>query len=312
MVMGISVYQWYQKQYPTRPETLINTQPIQHPNYHPLAQSALVKFQNLTPEKKSRLIDNLQSNILPLNSWLNTLNQNDNLLLCLGESHREITRQFIAEQIFKQFKFDALYLETNQRRFKEIQRRLKSSTQYFPMLEADILQLLRSAEQNNPLIKTYAIDVDREEGENGKKLGAQQSIKTPREDQIVSNFKRTYTAQGRSAILFGALHCSASPTWFYGKLLNKLQINKPLTQINTRIFSEHEDGPIEAFIYFVDQILPSTEHFVINDTKAFAKSIDEWFPLTQKVTFKPFESIIFYRHKLMQLSQQNRLAKKED
>ena len=91
-----------------------------------------------------------------------------------------------------------------------------------------------------------------------------------------------------------------------------MQTNQPVKQINTRIFSEHEDGPIEAFIYFVDQILPSTEHFVINDTKAFAKSIDEWFPLTQKVTFKPFESIIFYRHKLMQLSQQNRLAKKED
>ena len=312
MVMGISAYQWYQKQYPTRPETLINTQPIQHPNYHQLALSALIKFKNLTPPEKSRLIDNLKSNILPLDLWLHNLKQTDNLLLCLGESHREITRQFMAEQIFEQFKFDALYLETNQRRFKKIQQRLKSSTQYFSMLEADILQLLRSAEHNSPSIKTYAIDVDREEGENGKKLGAQQSIKTPREDQIVSNLKRTYTAQGRSAILFGALHCSASPTWFYGKLLNSMQTNQPVKQINTRIFSEHEDGPIEAFIYFIDQILPSTEHFVINDTKAFAKSIDQWFPLTQKVTFEPFESIIFYRHKLMQLSQQKRLAKRED
>jgi hypothetical protein len=306
MVISLSAYQWYEDEYPSRPLVEVNTQQIQHPNYHELATNALDKFTKLPINEQETLKQNLKSNTQPLQQWLTDLNQHKNLTLCLGESHHETARTFMAQHIFKQLSFDALYLETNKARFKKILQKFTSSTQYFPMLDVDIMEIMRSAKHKNTALEIYAIDVDINEGDNGKNLDTKRYIKTPREEQILANFTKHYTANSRNAVLFGALHCNSSDTWFFGKLTKQNQA-KQLEQkqklISSRIFSEHQDGPIEAFVYFLDKVMPIDDHFVIKDTTAFANIIDQWFPLTQQVTFKPYQSIIFYRHGLMTSSE---------
>jgi len=294
LILVIMTYQWFAKEYPSRPQAIVNKDIIQHPNYHGIATEALASFAKLPPVEQTSLIKNLNNNLLPLQQWLKNLAHIDDLILCLGESHRETTRQFLAEMIFADFKFNALYLEANEYKLNKIKQRLESSSAYFPLLNADVLALLRKVQQQNPLVDIFPIDVDKRSNET--KTTAQQGIRPTRDDKILSNFNRHYTQQTRNIVLFGAMHCSYSATWFYGKLLAKK--NQHLTSIllNARVFSEHEDGPIEAFVYFLDQVVPTPEHFVINDTRAFAAIINQWFPLTQKVTFKSFQSIIIYRH----------------
>ncbi|MEH6442928.1 MAG: hypothetical protein V7784_03440 [Oceanospirillaceae bacterium] len=300
LVLAIIVYQWFIIEDPQRSLTIINTQTIQHPNYHSIATRALAKFESLPALDKNNLVANLKSNISPLQQWLDSLVRFENLTLCLGESHREITRDFLASQIFKDFSFNVLFLETSEQKLEKINQRLASTTDYFPLLNADILQILRTVQHKNPAIDIYAIDAQSRANDR-QSAKSQATIKT-REEQIYSNFKRYHTQNTRSIILFGAVHCSFSDTWLYGKLISRLEKKKPQQLLNTRVFSEHEDGPIEAFVYFLDQLAPISGHFVINNTKLFSELINQWFPLTQQVTFKPFQSIVIYRHELMKNS----------
>ena len=49
LVSAISLHQWIEKEFPSRPVSHINSQRIQHPNYHSIATHALIKFSMLAP-----------------------------------------------------------------------------------------------------------------------------------------------------------------------------------------------------------------------------------------------------------------------
>ena len=69
---------------------------------------------------------------------------------------------------------------------------------------------------------------------------------------------------------------------------------------NVRIYDEHEEGIIEAFVFFLDQIGLKQQHFVIINAQQLPPQIKQWFPLTTLFSFDLFETVIIYRQQEQQ------------
>jgi len=288
LVTLISIGQWINREYPDKPYIPMNEQRIQHPNYHGIAVQALREFSLLTKEQKRRLLQRLSGNVSSVSEWLVVLDQSNYQMLCLGESHTESTRQFLSEAIFQNYHFDALYLEATDMRLNEIKQRLLNERHYFPMLSADILQLLRSVKNYNPAISLHPIEI------NQQQISSQRSSHKSREDFIMENFWHSYKPESKSIVLLGAMHCSDSKSWFYFNMKQQLAEDKIQRINNVRVLAEHEEGAIESFVYFLDEIGIAQQDFVI-DTTQIPAEIQQWFPLTTEFILKPFQSVVVYR-----------------
>lgn len=289
LITGISSYEWLLREFPSRPPSQVNEQRIQHPNYHNIASRALSEFSVLSPAEKNSLVQRLKDNITPVATWLADLEQSNYQILCLGESHRESTRQFLSEVIFKAHRFDNLFLEATDKQLAQIYRRLSSQRSYYPMLDADILQLLRSVKNFNPAVSIHAIEASQQQ-----RASSRVSIKS-REDSILANFWRHYAPQARNIVLIGAMHCSDSAPWFYAKMTQE-SVKRDIQKMHSvRVLNEHEEGTIEAFVYFLDEIGIEQKDFVITNAKFLAASIQQWFPLTAKLILEPYQAVIIYR-----------------
>lgn len=261
---------------------------IQHPNYNNTALVALENLRQLPPIEQRLLINNLTANLWPVSKWRKQLRGYDNAILCLGESHLETTREFMAEQLFSTFLIDHLYLETTANRLKVIIEKAHSSSDYYPLLDANILQIIRTALERNPQLKIYPIEASLKQMRDAKQgIGS-------REISIFNNFINQDKPHSKRLVLIGGLHCANKAHWLFAKLQKYYQETQ---LINTQIFNEHQDGPIEAFVYFLDELALARGDFVIADTGAFSTQIMRWFALSQRVTFKPYQSIIIYRNR---------------
>jgi len=288
LVVLISIGQWINREYPDKPFIPRNEQRIQHPNYHGIAVKALKEYSLLSALQKRRLLQSLNGNMSSVSEWLVALGQSNYQMLCLGESHTESTRQFLSEAIFQSHHFDALYLEATDKRLNEIKQRLLNNRLYFPMLSADILQLIRSVKNYNPAITLYPIEI------NQQQIYSQRSSHKSREDYIMDNFWRNYRPEGKSIVLLGAMHCSDSKSWFYFNMKQYLASNEIQRINNVRVLAEHEEGAIESFVYFLDEIGVAQQDFVIN-TAQIPTEIQQWFPLTTQFILRPFKSVVVYR-----------------
>jgi hypothetical protein len=156
------------------------------------------------------------------------------------------------------------------------------------MLSADILQLLRSVKNYNPAISLYPIEI------NQQQVYSQRGTYKSREDFIMENFWRSYKPDSKSIVLLGAMHCSDSKSWFYFNMKQYLAKDKIQRINNVRVLAEHEEGAIESFVYFLDEIGVVEQDFVLNTVQVPAE-IEQWFPLTTQFILKPFQSVIVYR-----------------
>lgn len=288
LVILINTGQWVDHKYPVKPSIQISEQRIQHPNYHGIAVRALREFSLLSTAQRVSLLQNLNDNMSSVSEWLIALDQSNYQMLCLGESHTESTRQFLAEAIFQSHRFDTLYLEATDKRLNEIKQRLLDERLYFPMLNADIVKLLHSVKSYNPDISLQPIEI------NQQQVYSQRNSHKSREDFIMDNFWRNYRPKSRNIVLLGAMHCSDSKPWFYFKMKQQLAQNNIQRINNVRVLAEHEEGAIESFVYFLDEIGVAHQDFVINTTEIPAE-IQQWFPLAAQFILKPFQSVIVYR-----------------
>ncbi len=266
----------------------VDSSRIQHPNYNNTALVALANLRQLPPVEQHFIIDNLTANLWPVSKWKKQLSEYNNAILCLGESHLETTREFMAEQLFSTFLIDHLYLEATAKRLKLIIEKVHSNSKYYPLLDADILQVIRTALKQNPQLNIYPIEASVQQMRDAKQgIGS-------REISIFNNFLNQDKPHSKRLVLIGGLHCANKAHWLFARMQKHYQ---EAQLINTQIFNEHQDGPIEAFVYFLDELALAQGDFVIADTAAFSTQIMRWFALSQRVTFKPYQSIIIYRNK---------------
>ncbi|MEJ2039056.1 MAG: hypothetical protein P8X55_09000, partial [Desulfosarcinaceae bacterium] len=93
----------------------------------------------------------------------------------------------------------------------------------------------------------------------------------------------------------GALHCTNEPNWLFENLSDQASLSLKNRMFNARVLEEHQNGPVEAFVYFLDEIGIERTDFVIPDTRALPDLIYEWFQLLNRQTLEKYRTLIVFR-----------------
>ncbi|MDH3880750.1 MAG: hypothetical protein OES64_04280 [Desulfobacteraceae bacterium] len=289
ILLFLSVYDWIVEEYPRRPTKPTSSERIQHPFYHEVVAKALQQFSRLPKPEKAAIKQNLESNLISMEQWLTHLGQSDYQIMCMGELHEESTRNFLAEEFFAKFSTDVLLLEATPKDLKRLIKRMDAGRDYFPLLDADIMKILRSVKNRNPAIKIWGIEEtdEQQKGQHGHSISRDQSI--------AHNFWDRFQPGRFHIILFGALHCTNEPNWLFKHLSNQASLPLKERMLNVRVLGEHQNGPVEAFVYFLDEIGIEKKHFVIPNTDSLHPRIYELFQMLNRQTLGKYRSLIVFR-----------------
>lgn len=285
ILLVLSIYDWIVEEYPRRPPKPPSSKRIQHPFYHEEVAKALQRFSRLPEPEKAAIKNNLKSNLISMEQWLTHLGQSDYQIICVGELHEESTRNFLAEDFFAKFSIDVLVLEATPKDLKRLIKRMDAGRDYFPLQDADIMKILRSVKDRNPAIKIWGI----EETEK------QQKGLNSRDQSIAHNFWDRFQPGKLHIILFGALHCTNDPNWLFKNLCDQASLPLKEFMLNVRVLGEHQNGPVEAFVYFLDKIGIEKKDFVIPNTHSLHPRIYELFQLLNRQTLEKYRSLIVFR-----------------
>lgn len=289
ILLFLSVYDWVLEEYPKRPTEPMKSERIQHQLHHQNAIKALQLFSRLPKSEKTAIKECLKFNLISIKHWLARLRQSNFQILCMGELHKESTRSFLSKEFFGNFSVDVLLLEATPEELKRLIKRMEAGRDYFPLLDADIMNILRTVRDINPNIKVYGIE------ETEKQVQNHHGHPNSRDQSIAQNFWVTFEPGLRHIILFGALHCTNESNWLFHNLCNQASYTLKDEMLNVRVLGEHQNGPVEAFVYFMDEIGVEKRHFVIPDTRSLPDHIYKWFPLLNRQTLGKYRSLIVFR-----------------
>jgi hypothetical protein len=289
ILLFLLVYGWIVEEYPSPPTEQMKPVRIQHQLHHQKAIKSLQLFSRLPKPEKIAFKESLKSNLISIRQWLTRLEQSNFQVLCMGELHMESTRRFLSNVFFSNFSIDVLLLEATPEELEKLIKRMEAGRNYFPLLDADIMNILRSVSDRNPDVKFYGI-------EETQKQAKQQSDRSNFRDQsIAQNFWTTFKPGLRHIILIGRLHCTNESNWLYYNICSQASPTLKDEMLNVCVLGEHQDGPVEAFVFFMDEIGVKKKHFVIPDTRSLPDHIYEWFPLLNREMLAKYRSLIVFR-----------------
>ena len=265
---------------------------IQFPEHHPWAERALARVEALPPGERADLISEIARTIQPFPRWLAALNRSPMAVLCVGENHEPYLRRFLADRLFATLKADVLLLEATPREAGRMRTRVESGDDRVLLLDADISRLLRSALGANPRL---VIDgIEERPGQRSKRL---QRGAGSRESSIETNFRSRFRSGRRHVVLYGAFHCSHQGRWLYQRLRKRPLPDIPTDNIlNLRVAWEHQEAPIEAFVYFLDELGLAPGDFVIASPDSLPDEIDDWFPFLSANELEAFGAVAIFRY----------------
>ncbi len=186
---------------------------------------------------------------------------------------------------------DVLFFEATPRKLEHIMKRVEEGRTYVPLLNADISKIIHAARANDPSIIFGGIEETKRQ-----RVYRYQYLNGSREESIKINFWNKFRTGKCHVVLFGALHCTNKPDWLFGSIRNSVPLSIAVKMLNIRVLGEHQDGPLEAFIFFLDQIGFEHKDFVIPDTSSLHPLIYEWFLLLTQQTLKQFHTLIVFRN----------------
>ena len=289
ILLFLTIYDWIVEEYPRRPTKPPSSERIHYPFYHQEVANALKRFYRLPESEKAVIKKNLESSLISMEQWLTHLGQSDYQIMCMGELHEESTRNFLAEEFFAKYSADVLLLEATPKNLKRLIQRMKAGRDYFPLLDADIMKILRSVKYRNPAIKIWGIEEtdEQQQGQHGRSISRDQSI--------ADNFWDRFQPGKIHIILFGALHCANEPNWLFKNLCNQASLPLKDRMLNVWVLGEHQNGPVEAFVYFLDEIGIERKHFVIPNTNSLHPRINELFQMLNQQTLKKYRTLVVFR-----------------
>jgi hypothetical protein len=289
ILLFLSVYDWIKAEYPKRPAQPPSSERIQHPFYHEQVAKVLQRFSRLSESEKTAIKKNLESSLISMEKWLTHLGQSDYQIMCMGELHEESTRDFLAEEFFAKFSTDVLMLETTPENLIRLIKRMDAGRDYFPLLDADIMKILRTVRHRNPATRIWGIE------ETDEQQKGQRGHTNSRDQSIAHNFWDRFEPEKLHIILFGALHCTNDQNWLFEQLYSQASFPLKKRMLNLRVLGEHQNGPLEAFLYFLDEIGIERKHFVIPDTDLLHPRIYELFQSLNRETLRRYRSLLVFR-----------------
>jgi hypothetical protein len=289
ILLFLIAYDWIKAEYPSPPTKPQSTERIQHPLYHKQALDALQRFNRLPEPEKDAIKKSLESGLISMEQWLTNLGQSAYEVICIGEFHKESTRNFLAEEFFANISVDVLLLEATPEELNRLSKLVKSGREYFPLLDADIMNILRTVKAINPDIKIYGIE------ETNRQQKEQRGDAGSRDHSMASNFWNRFQPGMRHIILLGALHCANEPNWLFEYLYDQAPLLLKERILNAQVLGEHQSGPLEAFVFFLDEIGIEKKNFVIPDTSALHPVIYDLFQELNRQILGKYCTLIVFR-----------------
>lgn len=288
VIKGVDFYQEATWEPPPWPPS---TERVQHPDHLRWGEAALNRYNTFDPVQQSAMREAISDLIQPLETWMPQIDQQNFDLLCLGENHEDYIRRFAAEHVFNVLSYDILFLEATQEQAEDILEQVRDGEDRVELLGADLGPVMRSVLQKNPDIEVYGI----EETEEQKKA-RQKVLEGGRETTIENNLRELYQPGKQHLILYGAFHCSNTWNWLYYRIKQTPGKLSGAKTRSIRLNRQHLEGPIEAFVYFLDEIrVAPKQHFVITENAALPEEIKKWFPFFQANELGISESMIIFR-----------------
>lgn len=290
-ILFIKVVDYYQEVTWQPPPWPPSTERIQHPDHVRWGEAAFNRYNEFDPPQQTAMRMAISSLIRPLDMWIDRVNNEKFDLLCLGENHDDYMRRFAAEHVLNVLQYDVLFLEATQEEVEEIVEQIEDGEERVELLGADLGPVMRAILKRNPGVEIYGIEETEDQRE-----ARQKTLEGGRETTIEGNFRALYQPGKRHAILFGAFHCSNTWNWLYYRLNQNPGKLRDASTRSIRLNREHIEGPIESFVYFLDEIgVAPKHHFVITDNAALPPEIKKWFPFFQANELGISESMIIFR-----------------
>lgn len=289
ILLVLQIRDWIHNEFPKPAEHSENIAQIQYPFYHNQAKDALKQFVHLSNTEKRTIKRNLVSNLISVKKWLDSLNERPYEIICLGELHDESTRRFLAEQFFSKINTDVLPLEATPDKLESLIKRMESGRSYFPLLGADIMSLLRTVRSKNSNIQLYGIEETQKEQNN------QLSDLNPRDKSLAHNFWECYQPGKKHIALLGRLHCAKEPGWFFHILRAQAPVPLKKKMLSVAVLGEHQNGPLEAFVYFLQEVAVNPGDFVIPEPGNLHPYILDHFEVLQDQIFEKYDALVVFR-----------------
>ena len=266
---------------------------VQPAKFLSVALQAMEQYSALSKSEQASVKNSLESTLLSTKQWLANLQKSDHSVICLGENHEDTTREFLANGFFANIKVHTLLLEATPSEMVRVDREIERGAAYVSLLDADIANIIRAAKALNPHLVLEGIEETKEQEKRREREGE----KTFRDDSIVENFWKTYTAGELHVALFGALHCTNQPNWLFERVRLYAPLPVAKRMLNVRVIGENQDGLLEAFVFFIDEVGVEREDFVIPNTNQLHPLVLKWFALLLPATLERFQTLVIFRER---------------
>jgi hypothetical protein len=291
LVGGYSgLHHWLAREYP-RPARDDDDARVQYSGYHHIAVDALRSLRALAPAEQQAIVQRLDAAISTPERWLDSLDRTRPVLLCLGEQHDERTRRFLARRVFPRLPLDMLTLEATATDLANIRVHVTTGRTYYPLLGADISGVLKAVLAKSPATRIEAVD-ETDAQHAARMARADQGF---RDDSMTDNLLAVYRSGSRTAMLFGAFHCLNEPRMLYSQVRVSLPATEADEMHSLRVMGEHEGGPVEAFVYFLDELGLPAGDLALPDPSALPSAVARWFPLFSQETLERYDTVMVYR-----------------
>lgn len=268
-------------------ETLKN-EGRQHPPYIPLGIYAYRRFLVLPKHEREAIRARIEASTWPVERWLAALAERPPGFLCIGESHQDSYRDFLARRFFASYPVDVLYLEAGEGAVPWLELRSDLGERDVDLLRADIAEVIRAAIGRNP-----EVDIRGAEETASQRRARRAAGTGARDDSIYRNVIASYVPGKRHAAVLGALHCTNGQGWLFSQLGKE---GSPLAgdeRINLAVMSVHKDLLTREFVRFLRLLGLARDHLVLVDTATFDARVHGWFlGLTRR--FLDYRTVVLF------------------
>lgn len=293
VILGVFLamgYQWAMENFVPSPPPKVRPVKgtVRYPEIDYLRVNALRELSAIPAFERQQVRHSINAAITSLAAWLSRIRGAQPEVICVGESHEDETRRFLAQHFFPKYPVDALMLEITQEDLDILLKLIDSGSRRLSLLEADVADVIRAVRNANDQVSIHGIEETR-----SQMIARFQARTGSREDSIFANFRGNFRRGKRHAVLYGALHCTDSPSWFFGHLreLNDSGAIKSVLSVN--VVSAHESGETEAFVNFLRALELQQPPFVVPRTDGLHPEVYAWFPQLSR-TFRQYDAVIVF------------------
>ena len=268
-------------------DTLKNEK-LQHPPYIALGIYAYRRYLTLPKAERAAIRAGIEASVWTVERWIEALEAQSPGFLCVGESHQDSYRDFMARRLFSAYAVDRLYLEATDGTVPWLELRSDIGERDVDLLRADIADVIRAVVERNPEVDIRGAEETASQRRARRSAGA-----GARDDSIYRNVVDSYVRGERHAAILGALHCTSGHGWLYSQLGKK---DSPLAadeRLNLAVMSVHKDLLTREFVRFLRSLDLAGDDLVLVDTAALDARVHRWFlDLTRR--FLDYRTVVLF------------------